>query len=268
MGNLTMEVIIQESPRNASLLVARLIADVIRGKPDAVLGLATGTTPIPVYQELGRLHKEEGLDFSRVTTFNLDEYVGLSPKHHQSYHFYMQQQLWSQVNLSADRVFIPDGLAADIPRCCAEYEQRIRDAGGIDVQLLGIGHDGHIGFNEPTSSLGSRTRIKTLTQQTVNDNARFFNQPSDVPRHVITMGVGTIMESRRCIMFAYGVKKAGAIASMVEGPVTAMCPASALQWHPKVTVVVDRAASEKLKNTSYYQWVYQGKPAWQKTPQP
>jgi len=261
-----MEVIIQDTPRKACQLVAKMIAHQIRSKPASVLGLATGTTPIPVYQELVRLHKEEGLDFSRVTTFNLDEYVGLSPNHQQSYHFYMQQQLFSHVNTPNKQVHIPNGLAADIPAFCAEYEQQIADAGGIDLQLLGIGHDGHIGFNEPTSSLGSRTRMKTLTQQTVTDNARFFRQPTDVPRHVITMGVGTIMESRLCIMLAYGAKKANAIAHMVEGPITAMCPASALQWHPGVNVVIDHPASKKLTCSTYYQWVYQGKPDWQRTP--
>ncbi len=259
-----MEVIIQESARQTCLLAARLVADLVRRKPSAVLGLATGTTPIPFYQELVRMHREEGLDFNQVTTFNLDEYVGLSPKHTQSYHHYMHQQLFSQVNIQPDRIHIPDGLAADIPGFCRAYEQRIIDAGGIDIQLLGIGHDGHIGFNEPTSSLGSRTRIKTLTQQTIADNARFFNKPSDVPRHVITMGVGTIMESRMCIMLAYGSKKAAAIARMVEGPVTAMCPASVLQMHPSVKLLIDRAASEKLTYQSYYQWVYQGKPDWQR----
>jgi glucosamine-6-phosphate deaminase len=261
-----MQVIIQDTPSRACIHVARMIAAVIRSKPTAVLGLATGTTPIPVYQELVRMHREEGLDFSRVTTFNLDEYVGLSPKHQQSYHFYMQHQLFNHINIPPGNTFIPDGLAADIPAWCAEYEKNIREAGGIDIQLLGIGHDGHIGFNEPTSSLGSRTRIKTLTRQTVQDNARFFNNQADVPRHVITMGVGTIMESRQCVMLAYGSRKANAIASMVEGPVTAMCPATALQWHPRVDVVIDRAASEKLANADYYQWVYEGKPDWQRTP--
>jgi len=260
-----MEVIIQDTPRNACLLAAKMVAALIKRKPTAVLGLATGTTPIPLYQELVRMHRDEGLDFSKVTTFNLDEYVGLSSKHPQSYHFYMQQQLFAHVNISMERVHIPDGLAADIPAFCDDYEKKIRDAGGIDLQILGIGHDGHIGFNEPTSSLGSRTRIKTLTQQTQSDNARFFKQPSDVPRHVITMGVGTIMDSRSCLMLAYGSKKAEAIARMVEGPVTAMCPASVLQFHPSVKVFIDRAASEKLTCTNYYQWVYQGKPDWQRT---
>ena len=258
-----MEVIIQETPRAACLLAAKMVAALVRSKPTAVLGLATGTTPIPFYQELVRIHEDEGLDFSQITTFNLDEYMGLSPSHPQSYHYYMQQQLFRRVNIPARQIHIPNGLAADVPGFCADYEKQIRDAGGIDMQLLGIGHDGHIGFNEPTSSLGSRTRIKTLTQQTRIDNGRFFKNPSDVPRHVITMGVGTIMDSRCCLMLAYGSKKANAISQMVEGPVTAMCPASALQFHPNVKVIVDQAASTKLSHSSYYEWVYKGKPDWQ-----
>lgn len=259
-----MEIIIQDTPANACLMAAKVVANLIRRKPAAVLGLPTGTTPIPFYQELIRLHNKEGLDFSQVTTFNLDEYVGLSFRHPQSYHFYMQHQFFDHVNIPDANIHIPNGLATDIPAFCAEYEKKIHDAGGIDLQILGIGHDGHIGFNEPTSSLGSRTRIKTLTQQTRSDNARFFNQPSDVPRHVITVGVGTIMESRECLMLAYGAKKADAVANMVEGPVTAMCPASVLQFHPHVKVIIDKAAAAKLAHASYYQWVYQGKPDWQR----
>lgn len=260
-----MEVIIQEGPAQACALAARIIAALLRRKPAAVLGLATGSTPVPCYDELARLHAEEGLSFRDATTFNLDEYVGLSPGHPQSYHAYMHRHLLSRVDLPDGRAHLPDGMADDVPAHCAAYERRIREAGGIDLQLLGIGHDGHIGFNEPTSSLASRTRIKTLTERTRAENARFFDSEAAVPHHVITMGIGTILDSRACLMLAYGAGKAAAIAAMVEGPVTSMCPASALQLHAETKVVIDRAAASQLRLTAYYEWVYRNKPAWQAT---
>jgi glucosamine-6-phosphate deaminase len=255
-----MEVIIQPDAAAANAVAARLFARVIRRKTGAVLGLATGSTPLALYREWRALK----LDWRKVKTFNLDEYVGLAPAHPQSYHHFMWENLFRHVNIAEKNIHIPDGLAKDIPQCCANYEKQIRAAGGIDVQLLGIGTDGHIGFNEPTSSLASRTRIKTLTPQTRKDNARFFGSEAAVPHHVITMGIGTILDARHCVLLAFGRNKARAVAAAVEGPVTAMNPASALQQHPQVTVLLDEAAASRLKLREYYRWVYENKPDWQK----
>lgn len=259
-----MEVIIRDQAPDGCLAAARVVGRLIREKPTAVLGLATGSTPLLLYRELARLHREEGLDFSRVTTFNLDEYVGLPPDHEQSYYRFMQENLFRHVNIRPEQVHVPDGMAADVPAGCAAYERAIREAGGIDLQVLGIGSNGHIGFNEPTSSFASRTRIKTLARKTVEDNARFFGgDVSRVPRHCITMGIGTIMEARMILMLAFGQNKAGALAASVEGPVAAIMPASILQHHPNAKVFADRDAASELKLADYYRWVYDGKPDWQ-----
>jgi len=260
-----MEIIIKQDAHAAGHAAARVVARVVRGKPNAVLGLATGSTPLTLYKELVRLHREEGLDFSRVTTFNLDEYVGLEKDHPQSYYTFMWKNLFSQINIKSENVHIPDGMAADVPASCAAYEQKIAEAGGIDLQVLGIGSDGHIGFNEPTSSFASRTRIKTLTRQTVADNARFFDgDEAKVPHHCITMGIGTIMDARMNLMLAFGAGKAEAIADTVEGPVASIMPASILQHHPAAKVFIDEAAASALKLFDYYRWVYDGKPEWQR----
>ncbi|MDR1145088.1 MAG: glucosamine-6-phosphate deaminase [Verrucomicrobiales bacterium] len=259
-----MEIIIQSDADAASLAGAAVIDALIRRKPAAVLGLATGSTPLTLYRELVRRHREEGLDFSRVTTFNLDEYLGLAPAHPASYHFYMRENFFHQVNLSAARAHLPDGLAADVPAACRRYEEQIAEAGGIDLQVLGIGADGHIGFNEPSSSLASRTRVKTLTMETLRDNARHFTDPGEQPRHVITMGVGTIMDARAVLLFAFGAAKARAVAAAVEGPVTASVPASALQLHPRAVLFLDEAAAGDLRRREYYRWVYEHKPDWQR----
>lgn len=255
-----MEIIIQPTPEAATAIAARLIARLLKEKPDAVLGLATGSTPLPLYRALVDMQ----LDWSRVRTFNLDEYLGLAPEHPQSYHHFMWENLFRHVNIRPENVHIPDGLAADVPAFCADYEARIRAVGGIDLQLLGIGSDGHIGFNEPSSSLASRTRIKTLTQRTRADNARFFASADEVPSHVITMGIGTIMEARTNLLLAFGAKKAQALAEAAEGPVTAMNPASALQLHPDTRVCLDEAAATQLKRADYYRWVFANKPQWQR----
>jgi len=254
-----MEVIIQPTAEAATSVAARMIASLLRAKPDAVLGLATGSTPLLLYRELIAMK----LDWRKVTTFNLDEYVNLPPTHAQSYHSFMWENLFRHVNIAKKNVHIPDGMTRDIPRFCAKYEKQIRAAGGIDLQLLGIGTDGHVGFNEPTSSLASRTRIKTLTRQTHKDNARFFGSADQVPHHVITMGLGTIMEARQCVLLAFSAKKARAIAAAVEGPLAAINPASILQLHPNVKVCLDAAAAANLKRSDYYRWVYANKPEWQ-----
>lgn len=260
-----MELIIKENGQVASKAAARVVARLVSEKPNAVIGLATGSTPLMLYRELIRLHKEEELDFSEVTTFNLDEYIGLPKEHEQSYHKFMWDNLFSQINIKTEHVHIPDGMTKDVPAFCAAYEQAIVDAGGIDLQVLGIGSDGHVGFNEPTSSFASRTRIKTLTQQTVIDNARFFDgDQSQVPLHCITMGIGTIMDARMNILLAFGENKAEAIAASVEGPVAAVMPASVLQHHANSKFFIDEAAASMLKLSDYYRWVYDGKPEWQR----
>jgi glucosamine-6-phosphate deaminase len=259
-----MEIIIKPTVADAQSEAARLIRGQIQRKPDSVLGLATGSTPIGVYGLLAERHARGELDFARVRTFNLDEYVGLAPSHAGSYRHFMEEHLFGKVNLQPQNIHFPDGLAKDIPAHCLDYEAAIQRAGGIDLQLLGIGRDGHIGFNEPSSSLASRTRIKTITPQTAADNARFFGSADKVPRHVITMGVGTIMEARQCLLLATGATKALAAAQMAEGPVTADCPASVLQMHPCCTLIADEEAAGKLKRADYYRWVYGNKPDWQR----
>ncbi len=259
-----MEVIIKATADEASLEAAQIFARQIREKPTIVLGLATGSTPLQFYRELVAMHRNGAIDFSKVTTFNLDEYVGLDADHPQSYAHFMRENLFSKINVPAAAIRIPSGVAPDLPRHCEQYEKAIRDAGGIDLQLLGLGSDGHIGFNEPSSSLASRTRLKTLTERTIADNARFFSSLDDVPRHVITMGVGTIIEARHCVVLAFGEKKAEACAATIEGPITASVPASILQMHPRCTLLLDEAAAAKLRRADYYHWVYENKPAWQR----
>ncbi len=255
----TVEIIITEDYAKMSKLAADIVERQLLRKPNSVLGLATGSTPIGLYQELVRRHKEEGLDFSKVITFNLDEYLDLSPSHDQSYRYFMDHNLFNHINVDPKNIHVPYGHADNIEEFCQWYEDEIDAAGGIDLQVVGIGGDGHIAFNEPGSSLGSRTRLKTLTKETIEDNARFFEKEEDVPRFAITMGVGTIMEARQIIMVANGPKKADIVAEAIEGPVTAQITASILQMHPQVTVLVDSDAGKRLKRAEYYKWVYQEK---------
>lgn len=258
-----MEIIIQPDPQAGAQVAGRMVARLIRKKPNAVLGLATGSTPLGLYREIIRLHRDEGLDLSGVTTFNLDEYIGLAADHPQSYHRFMHDNFFNHINIPKQNIHIPDGMTADVPLFCREYERQIVEAGGIDMQILGIGTDGHVGFNEPTSSLTSRTRIKTLTIQTLADNARYFATPEDQPDHVITMGIGTIMESRQVVLLAFGAGKADAVERFIEGPVSSMMPASVLQFHTQAHVFLDDAAASRLIRADYYRWVYKNKPDWQ-----
>lgn len=255
-----MEVIIQKKYEEMCRAAAREVANVLNAKPNAVLGLATGSTPLGLYKELARMYERRELDFSHVTTFNLDEYVGLPISHRQSYYHFMHDNFFQHVNIPPQNIHIPSGTTNNYRAFCEWYERRIKDFGGIDVQILGIGSDGHIGFNEPGSSLSSRTRLKTLAKSTIDDNARFFEDRKDVPIYAITMGVGTILEAKRIILLADGAKKASAIAAAVEGPVTSMITASALQLHPRAKVYLDEAAAGKLKMRDYYDWVYVNKP--------
>lgn len=256
-----MEVIICPDKEEAARIAARIFQRQSKRKRGSVFGLATGSTPLGLYKELAAMAQKSTLDLSQSTTFNLDEYIGLPAEHPASYSSFMQKHFFDFIEVGDWN--IPDGMALDIPAHCAEYEGRIRQAGGIDLQLLGLGSDGHIGFNEPTSSLASRTRIKTLTERTIQDNARFFGSVAEVPRHVITMGVGTICESRHCLVLAFGNGKAEAVAAMVEGPMTANVPASVLQMHPVCTAIIDEEAASKLARYDYYKWVFSNKPKWQ-----
>jgi glucosamine-6-phosphate deaminase len=259
-----MEVLIRENADVGCVLGAKIIAKVVREKPDAVLGLATGRTPLRLYQELIRQHREEGLDFSRVTTFNLDEYVGLPATHDQSYRWFMQENLFRHINIDPQRTHVPDGTAPDLHAECRGYEQKILDAGGIDIQRLGLGRNGHIGFNEPTGSLRSRTWIKILSEQTLRDNSAVFGSVENMPKHALTIGVGTILEARRCLLLAFGPAKVRAVEHMIEGPLSAICPGSTLQLHPRTTVILDENSAAGLRYADHYRWIDQNKFDWQK----
>jgi glucosamine-6-phosphate deaminase len=250
-----MEIIVKDNADQMSRSAATIVARALNSKPNAVLGLATGSTPLGLYKELVRMHRDEGLDFSQVTTFNLDEYVGLTGKHPQSYHYFMHENLFKHINIPRQNNYIPSGTTDNYKAFCRWYEEEIKRHGGIDLQVLGIGSDGHIAFNEPTSSLGSRTRIKTLAKQTIDDNARFFDTPEQVPIYAITMGVGTILEAHKLLLLANGRAKAAAIAAAVEGPVTSMITASALQLHRDAMAIIDREAASQLKMLEYYEWI-------------
>ncbi|MCX6911414.1 MAG: glucosamine-6-phosphate deaminase [Verrucomicrobia bacterium] len=259
-----MEVIIQSTTEQAALLVARLIAKRLRAKPALVLGLATGRTMEQVYGYLAEMHRREKLDFSLCRTFNLDEYVGLPAKDPHSYRYYMDQHLFRRVNIDRRNTHLPNGTARDLAAECAHYEEMIRDCGGVDVQLLGIGADGHIGFNEPLSALRSRTREKALTPATVRQNASLFRGGvKAMPRRALTMGVGTILDASHVLTLVTGAEKAAILAKAVEGPITSMVTASALQLHPDCKVIVDEAAAKRLRGRSYYRWIFQNEPEWQ-----
>jgi glucosamine-6-phosphate deaminase len=258
-----MEVIIQPNQEAAAALVGRIIARELRANPNLVLGLATGQTMECVYRHLVRVHQTEKLDFSLCRTFNLDEYVGLFPSDPNSYRYYMNHHLFRHVNIDPRNTYLPNGLASDLDEECRRYEAIIQRFGGIDLQLLGIGKAGHIGFNEPLSALRSRTRIKALTPTTLKQNAVPFGGEEHMPRRAITMGVGTILESRRCLLLATGESKAEVIAKAVEGPISSMISATALQLHSRSTVIVDEAAAGKLVEKDYYRWIFANEPEWE-----
>ena len=258
-----MEVVITPSAVDAGRLVADVIVQVLKERPDAVIGLATGSSPLPTYAALVEDHRAGAVSFAPASAVLLDEYVGLPPDHPQTYRAFIRQRFTSHVDLKPDRLFGPDVWADDLEAACRQYEQLLTELGGVDVQLLGIGSDGHIGFNEPGSSLASRTRIKTLTAATRADNARFFASLDQVPRHVVTQGLASIGAARHVVLVASGAAKAAPVARAVEGPVAARCPASVLQLHPHATVVVDEAAAAELELADYYRETYAGKPAWQ-----
>lgn len=259
-----MEVIIRPTAEAASELSARLLADAIIHNPRLVMGLATGGTMENLYAILAKRIAEQNIDVSHLTTFNLDEYIGLSPEHPQSYRFYMERHLFSKIGIDRARTHLPLGNAKDPDAESARYEALITSSGGIGLQLLGLGQIGHIGFNEPLSSLASRTRAKALTPETRKQNGQYFGGEENVPARAITVGVGTILESKRCLMLVTGAAKADILAKAVEGPITSLISASALQLHPRCTVIVDEAAASKLQHTEYYRWIFANEPEWQR----
>jgi len=257
-----MQVIIRPTKEKASWLAARVIARDLRSKPDLVLGLATGQTMERLYGRLVQLHREEQLDFSLCRTFNLDEYIGLPPGDKNSYRYYMNHHLFDHVNIDMRNTFLPDGMAEDLGAECTRYEGLIHDVGGIDLQLLGIGRAGHIGFNEPLSALQSRTREKVLTPLTIEENSTLFEDPSRMPRRAFTMGVGTILECARLVVLVTGESKAKVLAKAVEGPITSMVTASAIQLHPNCTVICEEEAASALQEKEYYRWIFDNEPEW------
>lgn len=255
-----MEVIIAETPDDVGRIAAHIIAPIVTAKPTAVLGFATGSSPTGIYTELAAMVGIGHLDLAKTTGFALDEYVGIPSNHPASYRAVVQWEIAGPLGMQQGSITLPDGNRADYDDACREFENAIARAGGIDIQILGIGTNGHIGFNEPTSSLTSRTRIKTLTQQTRKDNARFFKSDEEVPTHCLTQGLGTILEAKRLVLVAQGTRKAQAVAAAIEGPVSSMWPATVLQLHPRATVVVDRDAASQLELTDYYRHAHWNKP--------
>ncbi|MET4638749.1 glucosamine-6-phosphate deaminase [Mycetocola sp. 2940] len=255
------EIVIVGNAEEAGELVADAVVALIARKPDAVLGLATGSTPLAVYSALAA--RAGSLDLGRVSGFALDEYVGLPADHPQSYRSVITREVVEPLGLDPERIHVPNGSTGSIQSAGVEYERAIVAAGGIDLQLLGVGTDGHIGFNEPGSSFASLTRVKTLTEQTRRDNARFFGSPDEVPMHCITQGLGTILRAEHLVLLAFGEGKADAVAASVEGPLAARMPGSAIQLHPHATVVLDEAAASRLALTEYYRYAWANKPDWQ-----
>lgn len=256
------EVRIVASAAEGGSLIADHIAALVAKTPEYTLGVATGSTPLPVYASL-REHADGGIDFSRMSAFALDEYVGIAVDHPQSYHAVIDREVTVPLGLDPARVYVPDGALVNVETAGERYERELTEHGGIDLQLLGIGASGHLGFNEPGSSFASLTRVKTLTEQTRRDNTRFFDGPDEVPIHCVTQGLGTIARARHLVLLAFGEGKADALAAAVEGPVTASMPGSAIQLHAHVTVVVDEAAASRLKRADYYRWTQANSPAWQ-----
>ncbi len=258
-----MKVIIRPNASSATELTARIIAKDLRANPKLVLGLATGRTMESVYALLADMHRGNGLDFSLCRTFNLDEYVGLAADDPNSYRFFMNNMLFSRVNVDLRNTLLPNGMAADLEAEGRAYEDAIIRTGGIDLQVLGIGENGHIGFNEPLSPLSSRTRAITLTPTTLNQNAGLFaGGKASMPRRAMTMGIGTILDSRRCLLLAMGASKAQVIAQAIEGPVRSMIPASALQLHQNCVIILDQDAAAGLKAADDYKMIFENDPEW------
>lgn len=249
-----MRVVVKGSYEEMSKAAGELVKARILKKKDLVLGLATGSTPLGLYQEMVRMYKNKAVSFKKVKSFNLDEYYGLPGDHPQSYRYFMNVNLFNHIDIDKKNTFVPDGLAKDVEKFCASYEKKIKQAGGIDLQVLGIGGDGHIAFNEPGTTLGSRTHLVILVEGTIKDNARFFDRIADVPKMALTMGVGTILEGKEMLLLAGGRNKAKVVAQALEGPITSQITTSALQLHPNVTVFLDQEAASELKRIDYYKF--------------
>ena len=247
-----MQVVVCKDAAEGAEIVTREILKALSGKPGLVLGLATGSTPIGVYERLVTAHREDGVDFSSVKTFNLDEYCELASDHPQSYRTFMREHLFDGINIPEENIHFPPSEGPDLAGKCIEHEEEIAQAGGIDIQLLGIGSNGHIGFNEPTSSLASRTRIKTLTEKTLRDNSRFYEDPSQQPQVASTLGIGTILDAKSILLQAYGEKKAEAVKASVEGPISSFWPGSALQMHADTTFILDEDSAAQLEMIDYF----------------
>lgn len=258
-----MEIIILPTPAEVGRVAAAKIASVVAKKPSAVIGVATGSSPQGIYTDLKRRVDAGEISFAEARAFALDEYVGIPLEHPESYASVIQRDVIEPLGFEPSRVRVPDGRASDLEFAAKEYDAAIRAAGGVDVQILGIGANGHIGFNEPTSSFASRTRIKTLAPSTREANARFFDNLDQVPTHCMTQGLGTILDARELVLVAQGSSKADAVAAAVEGPLSSFVPGSALQLHEHATVVVDEEAAAGLKLADYYTYTYANKPAWQ-----
>ena len=244
---LHVNLIIAKDPTEVGKLAADMFQEIVAAKPDCVLGLATGSTPLPLYRELIEREKAGKIDFSQVRSANLDEYKGLSGDHPQSYRYFMQENLFNHISIDPANTMVPDGLAEDVEAMCADYEAKIEALGGVDIQLLGIGHDGHIGFNEPCDYFPAATHEVELEEITRQANKRFFDSIDEVPTAAYTMGIGTVMAARKVLLLATGKDKAEIIQKSFFGPVTPMVPASILQFHPDVTVIVDEAAASLIK---------------------
>ncbi|MCY6356528.1 glucosamine-6-phosphate deaminase [Clostridium sp. ZS2-4] len=241
-----MRIIVVDNYEEMSIKAAKIVASQIILKPDSVLGLATGATPVGMYKELISMYQNDEIDFSSVKTFNLDEYYGLSKENEQSYHYFMRKYLFHCINVKEENVYIPNGNVVDIDGECENYEKIIKEAGGIDIQVLGIGGNGHIGFNEPDINFEAATHLVNLTQETIEANSRFFSSIEEVPTKAISMGIKTIMQSKKILLLANGVSKADAVYEMVKGKISPEVPASILQLHNDVTLVLDKEAASKL----------------------
>jgi glucosamine-6-phosphate deaminase len=251
-----MDIVILKNSEQVAVAGAQQLQNLLAAKPDAVLGLATGRTPLALYQQLIAACRKDSLSFADVTTFNLDEYLGIRPEDSRSYRSYMQSELFDHIDIDSGNTYLPECAADENPLDVGpRYEEKIRAAGGIDLQVLGIGQNGHIGFNEPSSSLKSRTRIKTLTRETIASNRQYFDDPDSQPQLAITMGIATIMDAHDILLLATGAEKAEAVRQSIEGPVSSMWPASILQMHERVTVLLDEEAASALTRRDYYNWV-------------
>ncbi|HJD23109.1 MAG TPA: glucosamine-6-phosphate deaminase [Firmicutes bacterium] len=241
-----MNICVYKDAEAIGTAAAALFAACVTQNPRCVLGLATGSSPLPTYQKMAEMYRAGAVDFSGVTTYNLDEYVGIDHTHAQSYYCFMMENLFRHINVKQENIHVPSGVAPDLEKECADYEAAIEAAGGIDLQILGIGRNGHIAFNEPSDSFPPATHTVELTESTINANKRFFASADDVPRRAVTTGIGTIMKARAIVLVATGADKAEAVRAMAKGPVTPRCPASILQFHPRATILLDEAAASLL----------------------